>query len=49
MPHKKLHLDSKICPICQLSFSWRKKWERKWNDIIYCSQKCRKNKHEKQH
>ncbi|MFL2584522.1 MAG: DUF2256 domain-containing protein, partial [Flavobacteriaceae bacterium] len=25
-------------------FKWRKKWEKNWNEVKYCSQKCRKNK-----
>ncbi|AZI23974.1 DUF2256 domain-containing protein [Pedobacter sp. G11] len=41
---KKQNLPVKICPICKLSFTWRKKWERNWNDVIYCSVKCRNNK-----
>ncbi|WP_099545750.1 DUF2256 domain-containing protein [Maribacter sp. 4G9] len=44
MAHKKPHLDSKVCPVCGLSFSWRKKWERNWEAVIYCSEKCRRNK-----
>ncbi|RRQ47778.1 DUF2256 domain-containing protein [Maribacter algicola] len=44
MGHKKLHLPSKICPVCGLSFAWRKKWERYWDDVKYCSEKCRRNK-----
>jgi len=44
MPHKKPHLPQKQCPICKLNFSWRKKWEKNWENIIYCSERCRKNK-----
>jgi hypothetical protein len=40
----KNNLDSKICPICEKSFSWRKKWERDWENVIYCSKLCQKNK-----
>ncbi|MDG1521568.1 MAG: DUF2256 domain-containing protein, partial [Hellea sp.] len=25
-----------------LPFSWRKKWERNWEEIKYCSKRCRK-------
>ncbi|MEN9018313.1 MAG: DUF2256 domain-containing protein [Hellea sp.] len=42
MTHKKLNLPTKICPICLLPFSWRKKWENNWMDIKYCSKRCRK-------
>ncbi|MDE3253865.1 MAG: DUF2256 domain-containing protein, partial [Bacteroidota bacterium] len=26
----KSYLPSKICPVCQRPFSWRKKWEKVW-------------------
>ncbi|NQY15644.1 MAG: DUF2256 domain-containing protein [Henriciella sp.] len=41
---KKSDLPSKLCPVCQRPFSWRKKWERNWDDIIYCSERCRRKK-----
>ncbi|NRB84007.1 MAG: DUF2256 domain-containing protein [Winogradskyella sp.] len=41
---KKYHLPEKICPVCERPFSWRKKWEKYWNDVKYCSDKCRKQK-----
>ncbi|MEZ9189028.1 DUF2256 domain-containing protein [Vibrio sp. 10N.286.52.F8] len=44
--HKKSHLPAKTCPICQKPFSWRKKWQRCWDDVIYCSERCRRNKSE---
>ncbi|NTE04578.1 DUF2256 domain-containing protein [Agrobacterium tumefaciens] len=37
---KKENLPEKICPVCQLSFTWRKKWERNWDTVIYCSKRC---------
>ncbi|MFC4097718.1 DUF2256 domain-containing protein [Euzebyella saccharophila] len=39
--HKKLHLPTKLCPICDRPFTWRKKWEKDWDNIKYCSHKCR--------
>lgn len=41
---KKENLPSKICLACQRSFTWRKKWEKVWEDVKYCSDKCRKIK-----
>ena len=38
---KKYNLPQKTCPICNFPFSWRKKWEKNWDNVIYCSQKCR--------
>ncbi|WP_082211586.1 DUF2256 domain-containing protein [Endozoicomonas montiporae] len=34
-------LLQKICPVCGLPFSWRKKWERCWDEVRYCSRRCR--------
>ncbi|MDB4066372.1 DUF2256 domain-containing protein [Flavobacteriaceae bacterium] len=39
---KKINLPTKICPSCERPFSWRKKWERDWEQVIYCSKKCKK-------
>ena len=36
--------DEKICLVCKKSFSWRKKWERDWDNVIYCSERCKRNK-----
>lgn len=45
---KKQNLPSKVCLVCHRPFSWRKKWEEVWEDVKYCSDKCRRNKnHEK--
>ncbi|WP_221405036.1 DUF2256 domain-containing protein [Aurantibacter aestuarii] len=41
---KKQHLPSKTCTTCGLDFNWRKKWEKTWEDVKYCSEKCRRQK-----
>ncbi|KAA1191869.1 DUF2256 domain-containing protein [Pseudohalioglobus sediminis] len=41
---KKDRLPSKICPVCERPFSWRKKWCRDWANVIYCSERCRRSK-----
>ena len=41
---KKQHLPSKTCPVCGLPFSWRKKWAKIWNEVKYCSERCRYKK-----
>ncbi|WP_132297140.1 DUF2256 domain-containing protein [Marinobacterium mangrovicola] len=43
--HAKPHLPSKICPVCERPFSWRKKWAREWESVIYCSERCRRSKY----
>lgn len=40
-------LPSKICEVCRLPFNWRKKWAKNWDEVKYCSEKCRKNKNTK--
>ena len=32
---------SKVCAACGLPFTWRKKWERDWEQVRYCSDRCR--------
>ena len=44
MAHKKINLPEKICKTCNRPFSWRKKWEKNWEEVMYCSDKCRMNK-----
>ncbi|WP_312390327.1 DUF2256 domain-containing protein [Pseudomonas sp.] len=39
---KKAHLPQKVCPVCGLPFSWRKRWERCWDEVRYCSERCRR-------
>ncbi|WP_462173201.1 DUF2256 domain-containing protein [Pseudoalteromonas xiamenensis] len=44
MTHKKLHLPSKICTVCQRPFLWRKKWAKDWDRVLFCSKRCRSQK-----
>ncbi|MBM3725563.1 MAG: DUF2256 domain-containing protein [Acidobacteria bacterium] len=37
----KQNLPTKICQACGRPFTWRKRWERVWNDVKYCSDRCR--------
>nr|WP_324603192.1 DUF2256 domain-containing protein [Oceanicaulis alexandrii] len=37
---KKGDLPEKICPVCKRPFAWRKKWERNWESVKYCSKRC---------
>jgi hypothetical protein len=41
---KKSDLPEKNCIVCCRPFKWRKKWERCWDQVIYCSDKCKKQK-----
>ena len=33
---------SKSCAVCGREITWRKKWERDWEQVRYCSDACRK-------
>ncbi|MAX17067.1 MAG: hypothetical protein CMH73_02700 [Nitrospina sp.] len=41
---KKADLPTKICQVCQRPFSWRKKWQRVWGQVKYCSKSCTRKK-----
>ena len=41
---KKGLLPTKICMFCKRPFEWRKKWANNWDNVKYCSQRCRRNK-----
>ncbi|MEG3658502.1 DUF2256 domain-containing protein [Arenibacter palladensis] len=41
---KKSDLPIKICLVCNRPFAWRKKWKENWEDVKYCSERCRRNK-----
>ena len=35
---------TKICPVCGLPFQWRKKWKNCWDEVRYCSERCRRRR-----
>ncbi len=41
---KKQDLPQKICVSCARPFSWRRKWEKVWDEVRYCSDACRSGK-----
>lgn len=38
----KSSLPSKPCVACGRPMTWRKKWEKNWGQVKYCSDACRK-------
>ncbi|MBR9803956.1 DUF2256 domain-containing protein [bacterium] len=44
MANAKDQLPEKVCPICHRPFRWRKKWARDWDNVRYCSDRCRREK-----
>ena len=41
---KKSDLPSKLCHTCGRPFVWRKKWERVWDEVKYCSDRCKRTR-----
>ena len=41
MKYNKINLPSKVCLHCKKPFNWRKKWRLVWEEVLYCSKKCR--------
>jgi len=37
----KTNLPVKTCTVCWRPFTWRKKWEKVWDEVKYCSDRCR--------
>jgi hypothetical protein len=37
----KANLPEKICAACERPFTWRKKWARDWDNVKFCSDRCR--------
>jgi hypothetical protein len=35
-------LPSKPCAACGREMSWRKRWEKTWAEVKYCSDACRR-------
>ncbi|MDX1905967.1 MAG: DUF2256 domain-containing protein [Bacteroidia bacterium] len=42
--YTKSTLPQKTCLTCGRPFSWRKKWEKVWDEVKYCSERCRRQK-----
>ncbi len=32
----------KLCPACGRPFAWRKRWEKVWDAVRWCSDACRR-------
>ena len=42
--YSKSNLPEKICQSCNRPFQWRKKWEKCWEEVKYCSDRCKSNR-----
>ena len=36
--------DEKVCKVSKKPFTWRKKWKKDWEQVLYCSERCRRSK-----
>ena len=41
---KKSELPTKICETCERPYAWRKKWAKVWDEVRYCSNRCRRTR-----
>ncbi|MGB3186065.1 MAG: DUF2256 and DUF3253 domain-containing protein [Ornithinimicrobium sp.] len=42
MPSATPRPEAKVCVACGRRLEWRKKWERDWDQVRYCSSGCRR-------
>ena len=43
MVHKKINLPEKRCERCGRPFAWRKKWAKVWEQVRFCSDRCKRD------
>ncbi|MCP1436882.1 hypothetical protein J3D56_000318 [Erwinia persicina] len=36
-------LPVRFCKYCNKPMTWRKKWEKCWDEVQYCSERCRQH------
>ena len=41
---RKGDLPTKTCATCGRPFAWRKKWAAVWDEVRYCSDRCRRSR-----
>ncbi|WP_206186194.1 DUF2256 domain-containing protein [Thauera propionica] len=46
---KKSDLPTKRCACCGRPFTWRKRWEKDWDAVRYCSERCRRERRAEAH
>ena len=40
----KANLPHKDCAHCGRPFAWRKKWEKVWHEVRFCSEACKRTR-----
>ena len=41
---RKSELPVKTCAACGKPMTWRKKWAKTWDEVRYCSERCRRSR-----
>ena len=41
---RKSDLPTKPCAACGRPFAWRRKWAEVWDEVRYCSERCRRTR-----
>jgi hypothetical protein len=44
---RKSDLPRKTCAACGRPFVWRRKWARDWENVRFCSERCRRTREPK--
>ena len=39
---------TKVCAVCGRPFQWRRKWKDVWDEVRYCSERCRRDRNRQQ-
>ncbi|MET0329760.1 MAG: DUF2256 domain-containing protein [Luteimonas sp.] len=37
-------MPSRPCAMCGRTMTWRKAWEKTWDEVRYCSERCRRKR-----
>jgi hypothetical protein len=45
---RKGELPTKACATCGLPFEYRAKWAKVWDEVKFCSERCRRNKNDRE-
>lgn len=46
MRGQKAALPHKPCVVCGRPMSWRRAWAKNWDEVRYCSEACRRRRHD---
>lgn len=41
---RKGDLPTRTCLACGRPFAWRKRWAKVWDEVRYCSERCRRDR-----